>query len=52
MQVTYENNMGFCRGCGKQSGHEDRFCTGCGTPIIESKISVLEDTTQIIETWA
>ena len=41
--------MGFCGGCGKQSDPEDRFCTGCGTPIKESKISVLEDTSQIIK---
>ena len=41
--------MGFCGGCGKQSSVEDRFCTGCGTAIKESKISVLEDTSQIIK---
>ncbi len=49
LRVTYENNMGFCGGCGKQSSSKDNFCTGCGTPIIESKISVLEDTSQIIK---
>lgn len=41
--------MAFCGGCGKQAGLNDRFCTGCGTPIVESKISVLEDTRQIIK---
>lgn len=41
--------MGFCGGCGKQAGTNDRFCTGCGTPIVESKISILEDTSQIIK---
>ena len=41
--------MGFCGGCGKQTGPKDSFCTGCGTSIVESKISVLEDTTQIIK---
>lgn len=41
--------MGFCGGCGMQSSSKDRFCTGCGKPIIEQKISVLEDTSQIIK---
>ncbi len=41
--------MGFCGGCGKQASPKDSFCTGCGTPMVESKISVLEDTTQIIK---
>ncbi len=41
--------MGFCGGCGKQAGVKDSFCTGCGTSIIESKISVLENTSQIIK---
>lgn len=41
--------MGFCGGCGKKSDVDDKFCTGCGTPIKEAKISVLEETGQVIK---
>ena len=41
--------MGFCGACGKQAGNEDKFCTYCGTPIIESKITVMEETGEIIK---
>lgn len=41
--------MGFCGGCGQKSGPEDKFCTGCGVPIKEVQVSVLEDSGQVIK---
>jgi len=41
--------MGFCWACGKKAGNMDKFCTECGTPIIESKITVMEETGEIIK---
>ena len=41
--------MGFCGNCGKKSSPEDKFCTECGAGIKESKISVLEETGQVIK---
>ena len=41
--------MGFCGNCGKKSSAEDKFCTECGTGIKESKLSVLEETGQVIK---
>jgi len=41
--------MGFCANCGKKGEEDEKFCTGCGTPIKEPKISVLEETGQIIK---
>ena len=41
--------MGFCGGCGKQSDPEDKFCTGCGIPLKEIQVSVLEDTGEMIK---
>lgn len=41
--------MGFCGNCGQKTSAVEKFCVGCGTPIKEQKISVLEDTSQIIK---
>ena len=41
--------MAFCGGCGQKAGPEDKFCTGCGATITENKISVLEETGQVIK---
>jgi len=41
--------MGFCGACGKKAESDEKFCTGCGTPIKEAKISVLEGTGEIIK---
>lgn len=40
--------MGFCGACGKKADSEDKFCTGCGGPITEAKVSVLEETGEVI----
>ena len=36
MQIT------FCGTCGKRALDADKFCTNCGSPIIESKLVVAE----------
>lgn len=41
--------MPFCGSCGKQADDVDRFCTVCGTPIKEAKISVTEEMGQVIK---
>jgi len=41
--------MGFCGTCGKKAEPGEKFCTGCGIAIKEAKISVLEETGQIIK---
>jgi len=41
--------MGFCGACGKKAEPDEKFCTGCGTLIKEAKISVLEETGEIIK---
>ncbi len=41
--------MAFCGGCGQKAGPEDKFCTGCGAPITESQVSVLEESGQVIK---
>lgn len=43
------NPMVFCGGCGKRASDNDRFCTSCGTPVVETKISVAEEVGQIIK---
>ena len=41
--------MGFCGTCGKKAEPDEKFCTGCGVPIKEAKISVLEESGQVIK---
>jgi hypothetical protein len=41
--------MPFCGSCGKMADDDDQFCVGCGKPIKETKISVLEETGQIVK---
>jgi len=41
--------MGFCGACGKKADSKDKFCTSCGVPITEAKVSVLEETGEIIK---
>jgi len=41
--------MAFCGECGKQAGPDDKFCTGCGAQIKEAKVSILEETGQVIK---
>jgi len=41
--------MGFCGGCGRQSDPDNKFCTGCGKPIVETTVSVVEETGQVIK---
>ena len=41
--------MGFCGGCGKKADSEDKFCTGCGAPISEAQVSVLEETGEVVK---
>ncbi len=41
--------MGFCGGCGNKSDPNDKFCTGCGKPIVEVKVSVLEEAGEVVK---
>ena len=41
--------MTFCSNCGKQASDVDKFCTSCGAPIKEIKVSVTEQVGEIIK---
>jgi len=41
--------MGFCGSCGKQANPDNKFCRGCGKPIQESQVSVLEETGEVVK---
>jgi len=41
--------MTFCSNCGKQATDVDKFCTSCGAPIKEIKVSVTEQVGEVIK---
>ena len=49
MQVSYENNMGFCGSCGKQATDTDKFCRNCGAKITEVTVQVAEEVGDVIK---
>jgi hypothetical protein len=41
--------MVFCGTCGKKATNEQKFCTHCGTQIVETAVSVAEEVGEIIK---
>jgi len=41
--------MPFCSNCGNQANEDEKFCTGCGSPIVIKQVSISHNVGEIIK---